>query len=46
MINKIDYVELGLNCAKICTALDRGLSGKEHNELNQSVREAINQLTT
>ena len=45
MINKIDYVELGLNCAELCTALDRGLSGRERDELNQSVRDAINQLT-
>ena len=46
MSNRVDYVELGLVCANICTALDRGLSGKELNDLNNSVREAINQLKT
>ena len=45
MINEADYVELGLVCADVCTALDRGLNGKRLNELNNSVCEAINQLT-
>ena len=45
MANQMDYVELGLACADVCTALDRGLSGKRLNELNNSVREAISQLT-
>ena len=45
MINERDYVELGLSCADICTALDRGLNGRRVNELNQSVLEAIQQLT-
>ena len=46
MINQMDYVELGLACADVCTALDRGLSGKRSNDLNNSVCEAIKQLTT
>ena len=45
MINKRDYVELGLSCANICRALDRGMSGRKLDELNQSVGDAINQLT-
>jgi len=45
MVNQIDYVELGLACAEVCTALDRGLSGKKMDDLNNSVREAIGQLT-
>ena len=45
MINQIDYVELGLACAEVCTALDRGLDGRRLNELNSSVCEAISQLT-
>ena len=45
MTNQVDYVELGLACANVCTALDRGLSGKKLNDLNNSVCEAINQLT-
>lgn len=46
MINDTEYVELGLVCADVCTALDRGLIGKRLNELSGSVCEAINQLTT
>ena len=46
MTNQADYVELGLACAEVCTALDGGLSGKRLNDLNGSVSEAINQLTT
>ena len=46
MINQVDYVELGLACVDVCTALGRGLNGKKLNDLNNSVCEAINQLTT
>ena len=46
MINQADYVELGMACADVCTALDRGLEGKGLNDLNNSVCEAINHLTT
>ena len=46
MVNEQDYVDLGLNCADICTALDRGTNGKTLDELGGSVCEAINQLTT
>ena len=46
MINEQDYVELGLNCADICGALDRGTNGKKMDDLSQSVCEAMNQLTT
>ena len=46
MVNKLDYVELGLACADVCRALDRGMSGRRMGELSQSVREAIGQLTT
>ncbi|KAF9648616.1 hypothetical protein BDM02DRAFT_3260899, partial [Thelephora ganbajun] len=45
MINEQDYVELGLYCADICQALDRGVNGKRPDELSQSLGEAINQLT-
>ena len=44
--NQTDYVELGLACADVCTALDRGLRGMGSNDLNDSVCEAIKQLTT
>jgi len=45
MINCADYVDLGLACADVCTALDRGLDGKRLKDLKNSVCEAINQLT-
>ena len=46
MADKEDYVKLGLTCANVCTALDRGLNGKRLSDLDNSVREAIEQLTT
>ena len=46
MANKADYVELGLACADVCKALDRGMKGRKLDDLSQSVREAIEQLTT
>jgi len=45
MINKPDYVELGLACAGVCRTLDRGVTGRGADELSQSVFEAIGQLT-
>ena len=44
MMNKADFVELGLTCADICMSLKRGLDGKSEDELNDSVRKAIEQL--
>jgi len=46
MANKTDYVELGLACARVCEALDRGMKGRRADELSGSVFEAIEQLTT
>ena len=46
MANQADYVDLGLACVDVCTALDRGLSGKKLKDLNNSVCEAIKRLTT
>jgi len=46
MANKLDYVELGLACASVCRALDRGINERQANELSQSVYEAIGELTT
>jgi hypothetical protein len=43
-MNERDYVELGLNCADICGALDRGMNGKKLDDLSHSVCQAINQL--
>ena len=41
MVNDQDYVELGLYCADICNALNRGMGGKKLNDLSQSVCDAI-----
>ena len=46
MNNQGDYVELGLTCADVCTALDQGLRGKRLEDLNGPVCKAIKQLTT
>ena len=46
MSNKADYVELGLSCADICRALERGMDGKKLSDLNKSVCDAVNHLTT
>ena len=45
MTNERDYIELGLCCANVCNALDRGVNGKKLDDLSQSVYEAISQLT-
>jgi len=41
-----EYVGLGLFCADICKALERGMNGKTLDDLNQSTRDAIDQLMT
>ena len=46
MANEQDYVDLGLSCADICKALERGMGGKTLDNLSQSVCDAISQLTT
>ena len=45
-MSQVDYVELGLACAEVCTALDRGLKEKKLDDLNNSVHEAIERLAT
>ena len=45
MANEQDYVDLGLSCADICKALERGMGGKKLGDLSKSVCDAINQLT-
>ena len=45
MINKVDYVDLGLSCAEVCEALDQGMNGGRVVQLRQSVLTAIEQLT-
>lgn len=45
MLNEEDYIRLGIACADVCIALSRGMNGKRLADLNQSVSEAIVQLT-
>ena len=45
MVNEEDYVNLGLACADVCKALDRGMNGRRVDQLSQSVFEVIGQLT-
>jgi len=46
MVNKVDYVELGLTCANVCEALNRGMDRDRADQLSQPVLEAIAKLTT
>ena len=46
MANEQDYVDLGLSCADICKALERGMDRKSLNDVSKSVGDAINQLAT
>ena len=46
MPGREDCVEVGMTCADVCQALDRGLNGRQLDELSRSVLEAIGQLTT
>lgn len=41
MADRTNYVELGLACADICRALDRGMNGGQANQFDRSVFEAI-----
>ncbi|KAF9787375.1 hypothetical protein BJ322DRAFT_720599 [Thelephora terrestris] len=45
MGKKQDFVDLGLFCARVCEALDRGLKERGSKDLNESVYKAIAQLT-
>ena len=45
-MNITDYVDLGLACAETCKALSRGMDGRKLDDLSQSVREAVDKLTT
>ena len=46
MIDKTDYVELGLACADACEALKQGINGRRVDQLDRSVLETIEKLTT
>ena len=46
MLNEEDYVEIALACADVCSSLDRGINGKQLDELSEPVLEAIEKLTS
>ena len=46
MLSEQDYIDLGVSCAKICKALERGMGEKKLDNLRGSVCDAINSLTT
>ena len=46
MANDRDYVDLGQTCGSVCKALYGGLKGRQLEELNRPVLDAIGDLTT
>ncbi|KAF9783129.1 hypothetical protein BJ322DRAFT_137268 [Thelephora terrestris] len=44
LANQQDFVDLGLACARVCKALDRGLKGRQSGNLSPSVLKAIEEL--
>lgn len=46
MVKEGDCVELGFACAKVCQALDRGINGRQQEQLSQSVLNTIERLKT
>jgi hypothetical protein len=45
MADELEYVELGLECADNCRAIDRVVKGNTLDHLSQPVRDAMNQFT-
>ena len=46
MANDQDYVDLGRACGDVCQVLYRRLEGKRVDRLNQSILDAIGDLTS
>ena len=46
VVNDEGYIKLGISCADVCEALDRGLSEGRIDEPSKSVLGAIDKLTT
>jgi len=44
MSDNLDYVELGLVCADVCMVIERGMRGRQLDDIHRSVYEAITQL--
>ena len=45
MVNKADYVELGLACADLCNAFHQGMGERQVGQPAESVLTAIDRLT-
>ena len=45
MVNKAEYVELGLACAEVCDAINRSTDRRQMDKLGQSVLGVIEKLT-
>jgi len=41
MINDKDFVQLSESCSNVCEVLDAAIQGKKAEDLNQSVRAAL-----
>ena len=46
MIKEADCVELGMTCAQVCQALDRGINGRQQEQIGQSALKTIERLKT
>lgn len=46
MDKKDEYIDLGLSCADVCEALDRGLNERKSDDISESAHKAIEKLTT
>jgi hypothetical protein len=46
MANDQDYVDLGRACGDVCQVLYRRLKGRQFDGLNQSILDAIGDLTS
>jgi hypothetical protein len=45
MNNKDDFIDVGVYCGQICSAIERGTRGKKEENLSPSFVEAIKELT-
>ena len=45
MANNQDFVDLGKECGDVCQVLYRKLKGRKLDQLNQSILDAIGELT-
>lgn len=46
MVNGVDYIELGIACAEVCTVLHRGTNGLQVVQLSPPILQAVERLVT